>query len=316
MASIERTAYPQFPRLMSARELHVFYTPSDEEIEWVGTATDSDGSLLGMVLALKCFQRMGRFPKQDEVPEVVIDHVRWCLDLDVDVFPAYGSDRTQRDHRGLIRKRVGVVYDPKKAREVAAAAIREAAAVKNNPPDLINVALEMLVAQSLELLGFTVLDRMATTIRAQVNREIIAWIYGRISAGERAGLLATLQVRGEDGQSMFTRMKKPARRPSWSRFKEQSRYLAAVDGLGDACRWVEGVAESKVADFAAEAAAQDAASLGDYDPVKQVVLLACLVYTAQARARDDLAEMLCKRVAVIIRRPRPSWTRSGCGSGR
>jgi TnpA family transposase len=302
MTWIERTAYPQFPRLMSARELHVFYTPSDEEIEWAGTATDSDGSLLGMVLALKCFQRMGRFPKRDEVPEVVVDHVRRCLDLDVDVSPAYGSDRTQRDHRGLIRKRVGVVYDPKKAREVAAAAIREAAVVKNNPPDLINVALEMLVAQSLELLGFTVLDRMATTIRARVNREIIVWIYGRISAGERAGLLATLQVRGEDRQSMFTRMKKPARRPSWSRFKEQSQYLAAVDGLGDACRWVEGVAESKVADFAAEAAAQDAASLGDYDPVKQVVLLACLVYTARARARDDLAEMLCKRVAVIIRK--------------
>ncbi len=230
---------------------------------------------------------------------MVIDHVRRCLDLDVDVSPVYGSDRNQRHHRGLIRKRVGVVYDPKKAREVAAAAIREAAAVKNNPPDLINVALEMLVAQSLELLGFTVLDRMATTIRAQVNREIIAGIYGRISAGERAGLLATLQVRGEDGQSMFTRMKKPARRPSWSRFKEQSQYLAAVDGLGDACRWVEGVAESKIADFAVEAAAQDAASLGDYDPIKQIVLLACLVYTAQARARDDLAEMLCKRVAVI-----------------
>lgn len=163
MASIERTAYPQFPRLMSARELHVFYTPSDEEIEWAGTATDSNGSLLGMVLALKCFQRMGRFPKQDEVPEVVIDHVRRRLNLDADVSPAYGSDRTQRHHRGLIRKRVGVVFDPKKAREVAAAAIREAAAVKNNPPDLINVALEMLVAQSLELLGFTVLDRMATT---------------------------------------------------------------------------------------------------------------------------------------------------------
>jgi hypothetical protein len=65
---------------------------------------------------------------------------------------------------------------------------------------------------------------------------------------------------------------------------------------------VEGVAEQKVADFAAEAAAQDAASLGDYDPVKQVALLACLVYTAQARARDDLAEMLCKRVAVITQK--------------
>ncbi|MGH3772143.1 MAG: hypothetical protein ACRDRW_12235 [Pseudonocardiaceae bacterium] len=42
-----------------------------------------------------------------------------------------------------------MVYNPAKARKVAAEAIRAAAAVKNNPPDLINVALEMLVAESL-----------------------------------------------------------------------------------------------------------------------------------------------------------------------
>jgi len=32
MASVERTAYPRFRRFMSARELHVFYTPVAEEI--------------------------------------------------------------------------------------------------------------------------------------------------------------------------------------------------------------------------------------------------------------------------------------------
>jgi hypothetical protein len=32
MASIERTAYPRFKRFMSARELHVFYTPQPDEI--------------------------------------------------------------------------------------------------------------------------------------------------------------------------------------------------------------------------------------------------------------------------------------------
>lgn len=148
MTSIERTAYPRFPRLLSARELHVFYTPTADEVEWAGGATESDGALLGLVLALKCFQRMGRFPRQDEVPGVVVDHVRRCLDLGADVGVGYGSDRTQRHHRGLIRQRVGVVCDPARAREVAAEAIREAAVVKNNPPDLINVALEMLVAES------------------------------------------------------------------------------------------------------------------------------------------------------------------------
>jgi hypothetical protein len=133
LTSIERTAYPRFGRLVSARELHVFYTPVIEEVEWAGEKTSSDGSLLALVLGLKCFQRMGWFPQQDEVPEVVVSHVRRCLELGAEVLPVYGSDRTQRVHRGLIRDRVGVVHDPARARQVAAEAIREAALVKNNP---------------------------------------------------------------------------------------------------------------------------------------------------------------------------------------
>lgn len=240
MSSIERTAYPRFPRLISARELHVFYTPASEEITWAGEVTNSDESLLGLVLALKCFQRMGRFPRDEEIPELVVDHVRRGLGLDAGVSAVYGSDRTRRHHRGLVRKRVGVVHNPARAREVAAGAIREAAVKMNNPPDLINVALETLVSQSLELPGFTTLDEMAAAIRAEVNREIVFGINDRITAMERAALLATLHVWELDNESMFTRMKKPAKRPTWSRFKDHSQYLKEIDALGETGKWVEG----------------------------------------------------------------------------
>ena len=39
-----------------------------------------------------------------------------------------------------------------------------------------------------------------------------------------------------------------------------------------------------------------------YGPVKQVALLACLTHTARMRARDDLAKMLCKRMASHVKR--------------
>jgi hypothetical protein len=42
--------------------------------------------------------------------------------------------------------------------------------------------------------------------------------------------------------------------------------------------------------------------MGDYSPVKRVALVACLVHSARMRARDDLAEMLCKRVAVNLKK--------------
>ena len=59
---------------------------------------------------------------------------------------------------------------------MAEAAIREAALVKNHPPDLINVALERLVEASLELPAFSTLDEMAASIRAEVNAGIFAGI--------------------------------------------------------------------------------------------------------------------------------------------
>ena len=44
--------------------------------------------------------------------------------------------------------------------------------------------------------------------------------------------------------------------------------------------------------------------MGYYTPAKRVALLAALVFTAQARARDDTAEMFCRRVGTLTRRSR------------
>jgi hypothetical protein len=103
---------------------------------------------------------------------------------------------------------------------------------------------------------------------------------------------------------MFSRLKKPAQRATWSRFRAQTAYLAEVDALGDTGAWVAGVAPAKVTDFAGEAAAQDIDTLSRYDPVKRLALVACLVHTARMQVRDDLAEMLCKRVAANVKRAR------------
>lgn len=68
--------------------------------------------------------------------------------------------------------------------------------------------------------------------------------------------------------------------------------------------WLEGVAETKITDFAMEAAVADAAVMGDVAPLKRTALLACRVHSARMRARDDLAEMFCKRIASITKRAR------------
>ncbi|WP_328954010.1 DUF4158 domain-containing protein [Kitasatospora purpeofusca] len=87
MTSIERTAYPRFKRLITARELHVLFTPSEEERAWAEEAADSNRHQLALLLALKSYQRMGCFPKAYDVPEQVLEFVRRAAELPEDTLP-------------------------------------------------------------------------------------------------------------------------------------------------------------------------------------------------------------------------------------
>jgi len=304
VTSIERTAYPRFKRLLSARELHVFFTPQPDEVAWARGFAGSDEHLLAMVVMLKCFSRLGYFPALGEVPAVVVDHVRRDLELPEGVAAVYAAGRTSRRHRDAIRRRAGVLRDSAGARAVAAEAIREAAHARNHPPDLINVALERLVEGCFELPAFSTLDEMASRIRGEVNGEMFAGIVGRAGPAGVARLDGLLDPVGPGGKTDLDRVKRSAPRPSWSNFRKQLDHLHWVDSLGDSSRWVEGIAATKLTDFAGEADAADAGVLRDYGDAKRIAVLAALVHAARAKARDDVAEMFCRRVAPLTKRAR------------
>jgi Domain of unknown function (DUF4158) len=69
MTSIERTAYPRLGRVVTARELDRL-SPLPDEIEWARDRASSDEHLLTLVVSLKCFQRLGYFPRCEQVPKV------------------------------------------------------------------------------------------------------------------------------------------------------------------------------------------------------------------------------------------------------
>ncbi len=81
MTSIDRTAYPQFARVLSTRELAEAFTPTEAEVEWARSCTDDEHHLLALVVWLKSYQRLGYFPKLTEVPAAVAGHVRQVLGL-------------------------------------------------------------------------------------------------------------------------------------------------------------------------------------------------------------------------------------------
>ena len=212
------------------------------------------------------------------------------------------AQRTAEWQRELVRGQVGAVVDPERARSLAEQAIREEAGVKNHPPDLINVALEVPVRESLELPGFSTLNEIAACICAEVNRGMFDRILARMTQAEVLRINGLLEVMGASGKSRFDSLKRSAGRGSWSNFRGQVAHMAWADSLGDSARWLEGIAESKIADFAGEAHAADAAVMRDVAQPKRTALLACLVHVARTRARDELADMFCKRMAVITKR--------------
>jgi hypothetical protein len=183
------------------RELHVFYTPQPEEITWVRGIAGSDEHLLAAMVQLKAFNRLGYFPDMEKVPAMVVEHIRRDLRLPAGVESVYSSTRTAKRHRTLIRARSEVVYDQEAARKVAAEAIEEAARRKNDPADLINIALERLVEGSFELPAFRTLNDLATTIRARINKEIFAAVVARLGAARVARLEGLLLAAGSGGKS-------------------------------------------------------------------------------------------------------------------
>ncbi|WAX81997.1 DUF4158 domain-containing protein [Streptomyces sp. KMM 9044] len=210
------------------------------------------------------------------------------MELPESTLPVCASGRTAERHRSWVRERCGVRYDGQAARLLAGDTMRVAAASsKNNPADLIDIALEKLVEANLEIPRFSTLDAMASTVRGQVNEEILAGIRGRTAEEERRRLLGLPDVIGLDRKTLFNALQQNPGRATWSHFKRLKDHLEWVDGLGDTAKWLEQVASTKVADFAGEAEAQDAATLKDYTEDKRAALIACLAAKARMRARDE-----------------------------
>ncbi|WUK72987.1 DUF4158 domain-containing protein [Kribbella sp. NBC_00359] len=256
-----------------------------------------------MVL-LKAFGRLGYFPDLFEVPIAVVEHVRGVLELKPELEPGHDSDRTLRHHKGLIRVRLGIVAEPERARSVAEAVIRAATATKDNPADLINVALEELVRARLELPGYSTLDEMAAEIRAEVNAVVFASITARMSGPDASGLDAMLAVDPVRRRSDFDRVKTVAGAATVGKLKDHVEHLRWLDAVGPTEVWLADVPPAKVAHFAGEARVTDAADLAKYGLARRQALIACLVHTARVRTRDDIATMFCKRLAAIHKNAR------------
>lgn len=309
MASIERTAYPQFKRNPVVRELVAAYTPTDAEVAFVAEYTRQPAHRLTLTILLKTFQRLGYFPMLDEVPPAVVRHIRSALKLRVQVKPANLANASRYRYYRRIRQFLQVRAYSDGGLKIAARAVYEAAAVMDNPADLINVAIEQLVRDRVELPAFSTLDRLTRRIRTLVNGRYFAQIEARLTIDEKQRLEGLLAGRTGASEEPAARDQAPA----------QALFVAAFPGVDRPCRRTGRIGRQRVAPGGhpggqAQALCRrgtgiDASELRKFRPAKRYAVLVCLIHRARVQTRDDLAEMFIKRMGNIHNRGREELER-------
>ncbi len=186
MTAIERTAYPTFARAPQPKELLTLYTPTPEDVAFVSTTARGPSQKFALMILLKVFQKLGYFPAPQQIPGAIITHIRGIMKLPEDLVPDI-TPRTLYKYHAAIRKHLGINGDGKQIRHIALKAVSDVVMIMDDPADLINVAIETLVAKNCELPAFSTLDILVGRVRKVVHGRIFQTVLSRLTESEQAG---------------------------------------------------------------------------------------------------------------------------------
>ena len=298
MASIERTAYPRLKQNLTKTELRDFYTPTSQEIEFVRQTARKEDTQLHLLVHLKLFGQLGYFLNIEDVPELLISHLRSALQLSPPIIPVV-MQRTLYRHHNFVREFLHVKSYHKNARQLITRTVFEAAQVMDNPADLINAAIESLIKEHYELPAFSTLDRLARRVRFLVNSRIWNTIHSRLTDAEFLRLDELLRPDAKAFRTPYNSLKQLPKKPTLKNLQELLNHLEWLLGLGAFEPLLKDIPPLKIKHFAAEAKALDAGELKDFNEPKRYALLLCLIRRAHIKVRDALGQMFIRRIAKL-----------------
>jgi TnpA family transposase len=300
MTAIDRTAYPHPGMRLSCTELEERYGLTDSDRAFVHAYARGDTGRLTLATLLKARQDLGCFPAPGEVHAGTIAHLAAQLGVAAPQDWPDGARRTKSLYRyqAAVRAHLSVRPYDDAAELLVASAVLEAAETMSDPADLINRAVGALQAAAIDLPAFSTLDRLVNRLRAEVHGRIYDRVAARLSAGQAAALDGLLVVPSNGATTTgFNRLKQAPGPASPKTVGLWTDRLAWLAGLIDPDPPLEGIAHTKLRQFAAEAAALEVTDLLDIArPSKRHALLLALLRQARMRCRDELIEMLLRRV--------------------
>ncbi|WP_156226467.1 DUF4158 domain-containing protein, partial [Herbaspirillum chlorophenolicum] len=301
MASIERTAYPRFPRTLTLKDLHATFTPRPEEMEWAAGFARSAPRRLALLVNLKCFQFLRYFPAIDAIPQEVVEHISASLGMQpVHAISYPDSNISPYRHHKAIRTLLGVTpYEHVKTRPITVEISQRAAAIVDTRVDIINITVEELVRLGYELPAFSTLDTIAEKAHAAVESALYKKISQRLSSAQRQWLDGLLDTELPQRRSLYHQIKRSAKKASRKHLDLVLDQLNWLESLPDPGTLLEDVPANKLRHLSDRAAVLDAAEMKDYNPGKRQTLILALIHHMRIGARDDIAEMFIRRISAI-----------------
>jgi TnpA family transposase len=310
MSSIEKTAYPRFPKRkkINQSELNRHYSISQDEMLMIKKTAKTKKSQFNLALQLKSFQRIGHFVNLIEIPNEVVTHIRQLLKCHHRVSHGYRDKMTKYRHRKKIREFLNIkswgweYLDGKKIHLGMKFAIQSSYQIShsmNNIADIINAVIEKLVQANFELPSFYRLNRLIRHTRHQVNNKIFREVLQRLVAVNHTANMENLLVcQDKEQHTLFNKVKSMPQRPSVKKFHKFLDHFYWLLSLGDLLSCLEGIPKVKIDQFAEEAKTMTADDMVDINEAKRYTLMASLIFKAQSSAKDVLAKMFCRLIAI------------------
>ena len=299
MTATDRTAYPRPGARLTRDELGARYDLTETDLAFVHASARVGTGRLLLAMLLKTRRDFGCFSAPNTVHAGIVAHL--AAQLGVAELPAWPDEvrltKSLYRYQVAVRTYLSVTDYGAAAETMIADVVRDAAETMSDPADLINRAVEALQIAAVDLPAFSTLERLVNRLRAEVHGRMYDRIAARL-APEHATVLEALLVRPPDSITTgFNRLKQT---PGPASPKTIGLWTDRLDWLGsliDPEPLLEGIAHTKLRQFAAEAAALEVSDLLDIaQPGKRYTLLLALLRQARMRCCDELIEMLLRHV--------------------
>ncbi|TRZ67357.1 MAG: DUF4158 domain-containing protein [Comamonadaceae bacterium] len=289
---------------MTQAELEQFYTPTDEELVFCANVTRLPTTLLGFVVLLKTFQRLGYFVASNEVPEGIIKHIATVINRRVDreVLHNYDQSKVRDNHLAAVRQFLDVKPFDTQGKALLRTTLGEAALTKEDVADIVNVGIEILIRHRYELPAFDTLVREARAGRAATNQALYEQVQNALGK-TGADFLDALFVVGDDPRrvSPWHDLKQDPAKPTVHGMRDLLARFDQLTALSGYNTFLNTIPVVKVSQWALEGNALDAASMADLTPSKRYAVTLAVIRQRLAIVTDDLCEIFCKQMGRVSR---------------